>query len=52
MTFKPATDLPDYSTWTHAQLVAACANYHEQLIQMHNTIQDLRLALKNKESTE
>jgi len=52
MTFKPTTDLPDYTKWNHAQLVAAATNYHEQLIAMNATIEALRLALKAKESTE
>lgn len=50
MTFTPCRDLPAYATWTHAQLVAAAKNYHNQLVAMHNTIQQLRLELKDKES--
>jgi hypothetical protein len=46
MTFTPCTDLPAYATWTHDQLVAAATNYHNQLVQMHQTIQALRLELK------
>lgn len=46
MTFTPCQDLPAYATWTHDQLVAAATNYHNQLVQMHQTIQALRLELK------
>lgn len=35
MTFTPCTDLPAYATWTH-----------DQLVQMHQTIQALRMELK------
>ena len=50
MTFKPSTDMPEYKTWTHEQLVVAVTQYHRQVVQMHNTIQALRLELKDKES--
>ena len=50
MTFKPSTDMPEYKTWTHDQLVVAATNYHNQMLKMHNTIQQLRLELKDKES--
>lgn len=48
ITPNPCVDLPDYSKWTHAQLVAASTNYHQQLVVMYNMIQSLRLELKTK----
>ena len=53
MTFKPSTDLPDYTKWTQEQLAVVAHNYHLQLLKMHNTLQDLRLELlKAKEISE
>jgi hypothetical protein len=50
--FKPCVDLPDYSKWTHTQLVAAATNYHNQMVVMYEMIQSLRVEMKNKEASK
>ena len=38
----PAPDMPAYKTWTHEQLVQVAQHYHQQVVQQHEAIAQLR----------
>lgn len=46
MNFQPARTLPEYQKWEQGPLAIACREYHLQLIQMHDAVEQLRLDLR------
>ena len=36
------SNTPNYKTWTHEQLVHVVQHYHQQVVQQHEAIEQLR----------